>query len=113
MSDEQQIAEQFTSQQAAPQNTANFSGRTDQGGKPIMVVKIYAPFEVFYEGDAYSVSAVNALGPFDVLPHHHNFLCMVVSCTVRVVTAEGTKLFKVSRALMHIKADRVAVFVDV
>ena len=83
-------------------------------GKPIMAVKVYAPFQVYFEGDAFSVSAVNATGPFDILPKHHNFLCMLVPCTLTVQPVEGTaKSIKIHRALMHVKADRVVVFMDV
>lgn len=83
-------------------------------GKPTMAVKVYAPFQVYFEGDAYSVSAVNATGPFDILPRHHNFLCMLVPCNLVVTPVEGEpKTIKIHRALMHVKADRVAVFVDV
>jgi F0F1-type ATP synthase epsilon subunit len=82
-------------------------------GKPTMEVKVYAPFQIFFEGTAYSVSAVNKIGPFDILPHHRNFICMVLPCNVIVESPEGRKVIKVSRALMHVKADRVAVFVDV
>lgn len=82
-------------------------------GKPSMAIKVYAPFKVFYEGEGYSISAVNATGPFDILPHHHNFICMLVPCNVSIETPAGRKVIKVSRALMHVKADRVAVFVDV
>src|ERR1700744_1675336 len=83
------------------------------GGKLTMSVKVYAPFQIYFEGDAYSVSAVNQTGPFDVLPHHHNFLCMLEPCTLIVETPDGTKKIKVSRALMHVKSDRVVVFMDV
>lgn len=82
-------------------------------GRPVMNVKVYAPFEIYYEGDAYSISAVNGTGPFDVLPHHHNFICILEPCVVKVDTPTGQKTVKVYRALMHVKADRVAVFVDV
>lgn len=83
-------------------------------GKPTMAVKVYAPFQVYFEGAAYSVSAVNETGPFDILPHHHNFLCMLVPCTLTIQPSEGTsKTIKVHRALMHVKADRVVVFMDV
>ena len=82
-------------------------------GKPTMAVKIYAPFKVYFEGDAYSLSAVNDVGPFDILPRHHNFLCMLIPCTVRVESSTGVKNIKISRALMQVKADRVVVFVDV
>ena len=84
-----------------------------RGGKPTMAIKIYAPFKVYYEGEGYSLSAVNATGPFDILPHHHNFLCMLVPCEIKVQTPDGEKLIKVHRALMHVKADSVTVFVDV
>ena len=83
-------------------------------GKPVMAVKVYAPFQVYFEGDAYSVSAVNATGPFDILPKHHNFLCMLVPCSLTVKPVEGSdKVIKIHRALMHVKADRVVVFMDV
>lgn len=83
-------------------------------GKPAMAVKVYAPFQVYFEGDAYSVSAVNATGPFDILPHHHQFLCMLVPCSLTILPVEGDKkTIKIHRALMHVKADRVVVFVDV
>ena len=82
--------------------------------KPSMAVKIYAPFQVYFEGEAYSVSAVNVTGPFDILPKHHNFLCMLVPCSVVVQPVESTKkTIKIHRALMHVKADKVVVFMDV
>ena len=83
------------------------AGQTNDGSK------VYAPFKVYFDGTAYSFSAVNATGPFDILPRHHNFLCMLVPCAVKIATSEGIKSFKISRALMHVKADRVVVFVDV
>jgi F0F1-type ATP synthase epsilon subunit len=82
-------------------------------GKPTMAVKVYAPFKIYFEGDAYSVSAVNDVGPFDILPKHHNFLCMLVPCNLTIQTPGDRKVVKISRALMHVKANRVVVFVDV
>ena len=81
--------------------------------KPSIAVKVYAPFKVYYEGDAYSISAVNQTGPFDVLPHHHNFLCMLVPCNLIIETPGGREVIKIARALMHVSGDRVVVFVDV
>lgn len=83
-------------------------------GKPTLAVKVYAPFQVYYEGDVYSLSAENATGPFDVLPHHHNFLSMLIPCTLRIQPVEGEeKKIKLNRALMHVKSEHVTVFVDV
>jgi F0F1-type ATP synthase epsilon subunit len=94
---------------------ANTSEQTTKvhGGKPTIAIKVYAPFKVYYEGDGYSVSAVNETGPFDILPGHHNFLCMLVPCNLVIQTPNGQKDIKISRALMHVKAGRVTVFVDV
>lgn len=83
-------------------------------GKPKMAIKVYAPFRVYFEGDGYSISGENATGPFDILPHHHNFISMLQPCTLEIKTVyDTTERIKISRALMHVKADKVTVFVDV
>ena len=82
-------------------------------GVPTMDVKVYAPFKVYFEGKAESITAVNETGPFDVLPHHHQFLCMLVPCELIIKTPFDTQKVKISRALMHVKAEKVTVFVDV
>lgn len=86
---------------------------SNSNGKPTMSVKVYAPFKVYYEGSAYSVSAVNATGPFDILPHHHKFLCMLMPCELKIIHPSGQKTVKIHRALMHVTADSVVVFMDV
>ncbi len=84
-----------------------------KGDKPTIAVKVYAPFKVYFEGDAHSISAVNEVGPFDILPKHRNFLTMLLPCTINIQTPGGQKDVKVTRALMHVKSDRVVVFMDV
>jgi len=81
--------------------------------KPTIDVKVYAAFQVYFEGKAYSISGVNETGPFDVLPHHHNFLCILVPSNLTVVTPSGQKTIKIARALMHVRSGKVTVFVDV
>jgi F0F1-type ATP synthase epsilon subunit len=80
----------------------------------VMHVKIYAPFKVYYDGQATSVSAANRVGPFDVLANHHSFISLLEpgDVTVRV---EGKPDFsmKVTRGVIHVKADEVRVFLDV
>ena len=113
--DEKSVAEKIAPEGTAAELEQVIDGdeHVDANGRPKMEVKIYAPFQVFFEGDAYSISAINAVGPFDILPKHKNFLCMLVPCDVKVQTAEGEKTIPVTRALMHVKADRVVVFMDV
>ena len=83
------------------------------GSKSTIAVKVYAPFKVYFEGEAYSLSAVNGTGPFDILPKHHNFLCMLVPCMLTIKAPGGEQTIRVNRALMHVKANRVVVFMDV
>lgn len=83
-------------------------------GKPTIAVKVYAPFHVYYEGAANSLSAVNDVGPFDVLPGHHNFLCMLVPSELSIDTPDkGIKKVKIHRALLHVHDNHVTVFMDV
>lgn len=102
-----------TPQTSAPEVAEDEQPKGTHNGKAVMAVKVYAPFKVYFEGDAYSLSAVNATGPFDILPHHRNFLCMLVPCNLTVQTLNGPQMIKISRALMHVKSDRITVFVDV
>ncbi|RYF28776.1 MAG: hypothetical protein EOO17_04225 [Chloroflexi bacterium] len=108
------MAEDMT-QPEAPEVTADQSASEKvHSGKPTISVKVYAPFKVYFEGEAYSLSAVNATGPFDVLPKHHNFLCMLVPCELKIQTPDnGEKTIKLHRALMRVSTGHVSVFVDV
>jgi F0F1-type ATP synthase epsilon subunit len=85
-------------------------------GKPIMRIKVYSPFKVYYDDESYSITAVNATGPFDILPHHHNFMTLVEPCVLIVRPVEGAnpeQKIRISGGLMHVKADKVTVFLDI
>lgn len=79
-----------------------------------MRVKVYSPFKIYYDADATSISAENDTGPFDILPRHKNFMTLVHPCEL-VIRSDGNEDFKIriTRAIMHIKADQVTVFLDV
>ncbi len=77
-------------------------------------IKIYSPFKNYFDDDANSISAVNDTGPFDILPHHKNFMTLLNpgEVVVRKHGADDFKL-KITRGVMHVKADKVIVFLDV
>jgi hypothetical protein len=84
------------------------------GGKPAMFVKIHSPFHEYFDAPALSVSAQNATGLFDILPHHHNFISLLTPCDVVVRRADqDDRRFRISGGLMHVKADQVVIFLDV
>lgn len=77
-------------------------------------VKIYSPFQTYFDGDAASISAVNKTGPFDVLPLHKNFMTLLLPSTVTVRRPNQPDFtIQVSRGVMHVRSDRVTVFLDV
>jgi F0F1-type ATP synthase epsilon subunit len=78
-----------------------------------MHVKVYAPFKVYFDGDATSISAVNDTGPFDILPQHHNFMTLLNAGDIVVRTEKGEEKVTISRGVMHVKKDEVVVFLDV
>lgn len=81
--------------------------------EPTMHVRISSPFKVFFDDQAFSMSGVNATGPFDILPHHHNFISLLTKGELAVRTNTGTTQVQISGGLMHVKEDNVIVFLNV
>lgn len=83
-------------------------------GQLSMEVKVYSPFRDYYDGPSFSLSAVNATGPFDILPKHHNFISLLSPCEMVLRTVKhGEQRIRISGGIMHVKADKVIVFLDV
>ncbi len=78
-----------------------------------MHIKVYAPFKIYFDGMAKSISAVNDTGPFDILPKHHNFMTLLNAGDIIVRSESGEEKVSISHGIMHVKADRVVVFLDV
>lgn len=76
-------------------------------------VKLYSPFQVYFDDEAESVSAENDTGPFDVLPRHHNFITLLNPCEVEIKSKTGDKRIKISRGVMHVHRNKVTIFLDV
>lgn len=89
-------------------------GEHDKTKRKSIEVKVYSPFRDYYDGPAFSLSALNDTGPFDILPEHHNFISLLNSCDLVVRTvANGDQKIRISGGLIHVKADKVIVFLDV
>lgn len=86
-----------------------------KSGQFSMRVKVHSPFRDYFDGRAFSVSAVNATGPFDILPQHHNFISLLNPCDliVRAVEQNDDRTIRISGGIMQVKADKVVVFLDV
>ena len=84
-------------------------------GTPSMHIKVYSPFKTYYDEESFSITAVNATGPFDILPHHHNFMTLLNpgELLIRPVLGRAEQRIRISGGLMHVKADKVTVFLDI
>lgn len=89
--------------------------KSDPDALPTMHIKVYSPFKVYFDEAGYSISGSNKTGPFDILPHHHNFLTLLGVCELVIRPVRGTdeQKIRISGGLMHVKADRVTVFLDI
>ncbi len=86
----------------------------DTKATPTMRIKVYSPFKTYFDADGYSISAVNATGPFDILPRHHNFLTLLSPGEMSIEAVRGgQQRIRISGGLMHVKADKVTVFLDI
>lgn len=85
----------------------------DAKGRPMMHVKVYSPFKVYFNQVAYSISGENTTGPFDILPRHHNFITLLKPCDLMLNTEAGQPKIRIASGVMHVKADQVTVFLDV
>lgn len=83
-------------------------------GQLTMGVLVRSPFKEYFDGVAFSVTAENATGPFDVLPGHHNFIALLSPCelVIRSTEKEETKI-NISGGIMHVKADKIIIFLDI
>jgi hypothetical protein len=90
---------------------ADFNRSSKKAG---MRVHIHSPYRNYYDGIAFSLSAESATGPFDILPHHHNFISLLPACDIMIRTVdEGDRRIRISGGIIHVKANQVVVFLDV
>lgn len=81
--------------------------------QPRFQVKVFSPYQTFYQGSALSLSANNATGPFDVLYNHGNFFTMISPGIVTVDTGYDTVEIEVARGIMRVADNRVTLFANV
>ena len=71
-----------------------------------------APFRIYYEGTAASVTATNRIGTFDVLPGHADFFSMLEACTATIITDENEISFPITNGLLTVRDNQVLLFVN-
>ena len=79
----------------------------------MLQVKIFSPYQLFYEGSAVSVSAKNKTGPFDVLFNHGNFFSLLLPGRIEVNTGFEKVPVEVDSGLIRVNDNQVVVFANV
>jgi F0F1-type ATP synthase epsilon subunit len=71
-----------------------------------------SPFTVFYEGEAFGLSAKNPVGNFDILPGHADLFSMLVPCKV-VIDIDGEPIeFDITNGIITVRDNSVNLFVN-
>jgi F0F1-type ATP synthase epsilon subunit len=80
--------------------------------KTEMTVIARAPFHVYYEGPADSVSALNKVGKFDILPGHADFFSMLDPGEVVIGTPTDQVVFSIHNGIITVRDNEVMLFVN-
>lgn len=72
-----------------------------------------APFHVYYDGEANSISGENPVGKFSVLPGHADFFSMLTPGPVEIIDDETVTSFNLESGLITVKQNEVYLFVNV
>lgn len=72
-----------------------------------------APFHVYFDGDARSLSATNRVGPFDILPGHADFFSILKPGEVAIDADDGATSFTIDNGIVTVRDDEVLLFVNV
>lgn len=71
-----------------------------------------APFKLYYEGEATSVTAMNKVGEFDILPGHADFFSVLRSCEVIIETKGEPIKFEINNGIVTARDNEVMMFIN-
>ncbi len=76
----------------------------------ILQVNIISPQKKLFVGECKSLSSINNVGPFDVLPMHENFISIIRDYII-IKTKNEEKKFDIKEAVLKAEANLIYVFV--
>jgi len=69
--------------------------------------------KVFYSDFCDIVSSTNEVGPFDILPFHINFICLIKEYAHVYVGDRKILDLKISNGILKVEDNRVSIYLDV
>ena len=79
---------------------------------PQLTVTARGPFEVYYEGVASAVTALNKVGQFDILPGHADFFSMLTPGEVSIETEAEPVAVMITNGIITVRDNEVLLFVN-
>lgn len=81
--------------------------------EPTLTIKVLSPTQTYYNGTAVSVSAINRVGPFDILAGHANFFSLLTKCDVVINSGFQTFSFPITKGILKVTNNAATLFVDI
>ncbi|HSX28688.1 MAG TPA: hypothetical protein VLF60_04540 [Candidatus Saccharimonadales bacterium] len=79
----------------------------------VLKVKVMSPTQTHYDGTAVAVSAVNRVGPFDILANHANFFSLLSPGTIKINSGQRTIEVPITQGILKVTHNVVTLFVDI
>lgn len=65
-----------------------------------------------FEGEVYAVSSINGKGPFDILPHHAEFISLIER-QVTVHHSDGhQQVFKIDSGVIEVDENQIKIYLE-
>ena len=77
-----------------------------------MVVEIYTPDQLIFQGEAASVTVPGTLGSFEVLKDHAPIISTLEDGKVTVRTSQETQTFAIKGGVVEVKENKVVVLAE-
>lgn len=72
-----------------------------------------APFQLYYDGKAKSISAINKVGRFDILPGHADFFSLINPGEVIIETDTEDINIPISNGIVCVRDESVMLFLNI
>ncbi len=84
----------------------------DQKDKFELNVVARAPFNIYFEGKAQSVTATNTVGVFDILPGHADFFSILTPGEVNIETNNEQLTININNGIVTVTNNSVSLFIN-
>ncbi len=80
-----------------------------------LTITARAPFHVYFEGEAISLTGYNSVGPFDILPGHADFFSILEPCEISIDQGNGKEptVFEIQNGIITVRDDHVMLFANI